>query len=233
METINIGNKSYQVDDQGFIENFDNWDEQFAELMAPRHAIPKKLTQRHWDILYFIRNYYLENGVCPLVYQTCKQNQVRVHELSKLFPSGYLRGACRIAGITYKQGYHSGTGTAGVQRLRKPERPDRVKDQSTPKNGDKPYVVNAQGFLVDADNWDEQFSTQKAAELKMPGALSDDHWRVIYYLRDRYTSKGEVPTVYDTCTTFAMDIEELENLFPDGYHRGAVKIAGLPFHLNG
>jgi tRNA 2-thiouridine synthesizing protein E len=35
------------------------------------------------------------------------------------------------------------------------------------------------------------------------------------------------PSVTETCEVNDLDIEELEQLFPDGYHRGAVKIAGL------
>jgi tRNA 2-thiouridine synthesizing protein E len=33
--------------------------------------------------------------------------------------------------------------------------------------------------------------------------------------------------VIETCEATDLDIAELERLFPDGYHRGAVKIAGL------
>lgn len=228
MKTINIGDKSYRVDEQDFIEDFYDWDEQFAEFMAPRYSVPRELTRRHWDIIYFIRTYYTENGICPLVYHTCRKNQIRVHELSSLFPSGYLRGACRLAGITYKQGFHSGTGTPAASRLKKTANPGRTEEIPRSSGNGKTYVVNAQGFLVDADNWDEQFSVHKAAEMKMPNPLSDEHWRIIYYLRNHYSAKGEVPMVYDTCNAFKMDIGKLEVLFPDGYHRGAVKIAGLP-----
>lgn len=44
---------------------------------------------------------------------------------------------------------------------------------------------------------------------------------------DQFKTIAIVPTVYETCETFGIEIEELEQLFPDGYHRGAVKIAGL------
>jgi tRNA 2-thiouridine synthesizing protein E len=218
MGTIEINNKSYDIDDQGFLEDFFQWDEQFASFMAPRYSLPASLTQRHWDLLYFIRKYYTEKGCCPLVYRTCRQNNIRLNDLRQLFPSGYLRGACRLAGITYKQAVHSGTGRSMP----------RSSAEASPARPPKTYVVDAQGFLVDPDNWDEQFSIHKALELKMPGTLTNDHWRVIYFLRDHYIGRNKVPLVYDTCDAFNMDIEDMENLFPDGYHRGAVKISGLP-----
>ena len=34
-------------------------------------------------------------------------------------------------------------------------------------------------------------------------------------------------TAYETCADNEVEIEDLERLFPDGYHRGAVKISGL------
>ncbi len=44
----------------------------------------------------------------------------------------------------------------------------------------------------------------------------------------QFKNAGEtVPTVYETCEENRIEIEDLEALFPDGYHRGAVKISGL------
>lgn len=227
MGTVQLNGKSYGIDDQGFLEDFFQWDEPFATFMAPRYSIPSSLTQKHWDLLYFIRNYYLENGSCPLVYKTCRHNNVRVHDLKSLFPSGYLRGACRLAGITYKQAVHSGTGRS-MPSPQAAEPAGEVPAYCASNGVQKTYVVDAQGFLVSPDNWDEAFSVHKAVELKMPEPMTGEHWRVIHYLREQYARKREVPVVYDTCNAFNMEIEDLENLFPDGYHRGAVKIAGLP-----
>ena len=61
----------------------------------------------------------------------------------------------------------------------------------------------------------------------MPTELTDRHWEVIFFLRRSYKKEKQVPTIYETFKAVGISIEELENLFPDGYHRGAVKIAGL------
>ena len=90
------------------------------------------------------------------------------------------------------------------------------------------YEVDARGFLVNSNDWNEYYAVFRAHEMKIPGGkLTDRHWQVIQYLRDYFETKKEVPTVYQTLEANGMELEELEQLFPDGYHRGAVKIAGL------
>ncbi len=91
----------------------------------------------------------------------------------------------------------------------------------------KVYRVDAYGFLVDPSEWDEDFAINKSEELKMPKGLTDEHWRIVRFLRGRFEQTGSVPTVYETCADNEIEIEDLERLFPDGYHRGAVKISGL------
>jgi tRNA 2-thiouridine synthesizing protein E len=87
--------------------------------------------------------------------------------------------------------------------------------------------VNVQGFLIDHNEWDEEYATFKARELQMTGPLGEKHWQIIRYMRSEYEKKDEIPTVYATCEAVGMDIDELAELFPSGYHRGVVKIAGL------
>jgi tRNA 2-thiouridine synthesizing protein E len=63
--------------------------------------------------------------------------------------------------------------------------------------------------------------------MKMPDLLRDKHWQIIHFIRNTYRTSRVVPTVYETCAAHHMEVKDLEKLFPDGYHRGAVKIAGL------
>ena len=93
---------------------------------------------------------------------------------------------------------------------------------------DKTYEVDVRGFLVNPDQWDEYYAVYKAYDMKIHGGkLTDKHWQIIRFLRESYEKNEEIPTIYETCEANQIDIEELEQLFPDGYHRGAVKIAGL------
>ncbi len=226
MSEITIGNKMYRVDQDGFLMDFNQWDGNFAESLAMQLSIPGGLTEKHWKVIHFIRDWYTRKGLCPLVYHTCKMNQLRINQLKELFPTGYLRGACKLAGITYKYAYHGNTGKLSVLA----EKPAAVLNEKRPletRQDEKEYRVDVCGFLIDPDQWDEQFALHKAFELKMPDMLTDAHWKVIHFLRRHYFQTRSVPTVYDTCSFFGMEIDELGKLFPDGYHRGAVKVAGL------
>jgi len=216
MPTFKSKNKTFEVDSGGFLVDFNRWDEDFAEGMASQLNIPHGLTREHRDVIHFIRDTFKKTGKCPLVYETCRMNGLRRKELKKLFPTGYLRGACKLAGITYKEGY------LGQTHL-----PSTAEDLNV-ISVEKAYKVDVRGFLLDPDDWDEYYAVYRAYDMKIPGGkLTEKHWQVIKFLRQYFKKNIAVPTVYETCEANQIDLEELEKLFPDGYHRGAVKIAGL------
>jgi tRNA 2-thiouridine synthesizing protein E len=215
MNALTFGNKSYQVDTEEFLSDFKEWDENFARGMAPKVGIISGLSEDHWKIIYFIRDTFKQTGKCPLVYETCRMNRLHLQELKKLFPAGYLRGPCKLAGITYREGY--------LDQSWVEEFAERV---TSGVREEKTYLVNIRGFLVNPAEWDKKFAVFKAHEMKMP-KLTDKHWQIINFLRKGFEKNNIVPTIYETCEACGIDLEELEKLFPDGYHRGAVKIAGL------
>lgn len=205
--------KKYPIDAQGFLLDPSKWDEDFAIATAPSVKIPGGLTENHWKVIHFIRNSFATMNTCPLVYVACRENNLGLGDLQQLFPTGYLRGACKLAGITYREAY--------VQNLWLKENYERfVADYNS-----KTYRIDARGFLLNPRDWDEMFAVNRAQEMKVP--LTKRHWEIITYLRKKFARDKTVPTVYETCRDNDIDIEELERLFPDGYHRGAVKIAGL------
>jgi TusE/DsrC/DsvC family sulfur relay protein len=216
MGTFTYQGKSYEVDEKGFLVNPEEWDENFAEGLAPQLNIKQGLTKEHWDVIHSIVKTYRETGICPTVYETCRANGLRIQDLRRLFPTGYLRGACKLAGMS------SAVGRIGPA----------LHPASVPGNMDfmnvygKTYKVDVRGFLVDPEEWDEQYAVYRAVDMKI-GRLTDRHWQIIRFLRKAYEEKRRVPTVYETCEANGIDLEELERLFPDGYHRGAVKIAGV------
>jgi tRNA 2-thiouridine synthesizing protein E len=214
METFTFGDKTYTVDTEEFLLDYNQWDENFARGMAPKVGIIGGLSEDHWKIIHFIRDTFKETGRCPLVYETCRKNRLHLQELKRLFPAGYLRGACKLTGISYKEGYLDQSGLE--------EFAERV---ASPAQG-KTYEIDGRGFLVNPFDWDEGFASLKAYEMKMP-KLSEKHWQIINFLRESFKKNNVVPTVYETCEVNGIELDELEKLFPDGYHRGAVKVSGL------
>jgi len=47
--------KPYDVDEMGFLNDAGQWDDQFAEGMAPKLDIPGGLTEDHWAVIRYIR----------------------------------------------------------------------------------------------------------------------------------------------------------------------------------
>jgi len=214
MSRFTYRDKGYEVDAGDFLVDPNQWDENFAEGMAQKNNIPDGLTADHWAVISFIRNTFKEFGRCPMVYETYKNCGMTLHSLKTLFPTGYLRGACKVAGVTYKDGY-----------LEPVYFPHTAEDLEL-NYANKAYRIDVRGFLQDPGEWDHYYAACRAFEMKIP-KLTDKHWQIIRFLREQYEKTKEVPTVYETCDNNNVSIEELEQLFPDGYHRGAVKIAGL------
>ncbi|MCX7737368.1 MAG: TusE/DsrC/DsvC family sulfur relay protein [Candidatus Kapabacteria bacterium] len=209
--SFNYNDKIYTVDEHGFLINPSDWDMDFAIGMAKEMDIT--LTDSHWKVINFIRQEFEKTGECPVIFTTCKQNNLRLRDLQMLFPLGYQRCACKIAGLSYKSGY--------LQYYYWDNQEKKVPVNIVEKN----YLVDRLGYLINPDDWDPEWTLGKAYEMKIK--LEKDHWQVINYLRNEWSSKHKIPTIYELCEHFNFTLEDLEILFPDGFHRGAVKLAGL------
>lgn len=222
MDILEYKGKSYQIDEHDFLIDYDQWDENFVRGLAPKLNISGELTEKHWDVIRFIREAFQKTGECPLVYEACKSNGLSARDMRGLFPTGYMRGACKLSGISYKDRFINYYGEPSLRLQRSPEEKERLA-----KLKEKVYRVDVFGFLVDPSEWDEDFAASKARETKTSGGLTKKHFTVINYLRQNFEDKKIVPTVMECCLANGLELEELEQLFPDGYQRGAVKIAGL------
>ncbi len=210
--------KGYNVDEQGFLLDFNQWDEGFAALVASDLGMSEELSETHWAVIGFIRDSFTREGRCPLVYEACRAVGLSWSALKGLFPTGYHRGACLVAGIAGKDRLVNYYGERA---------PVRRAAEAKAASREKTYRVDIDGFLMSASEWDEEYAIRRAAEIGVPGGLSDKHWQIIRSLRESYRTTGVVPTVYECCESNGLELEELEKLFPEGYHRGAIKVSGL------
>ena len=62
------------------------------------------MSDKHWGVVKFIRNYWKDQGLAPPVRLICKETGVSVRDIYKLFTSGPARGACRVAGLPKPDG---------------------------------------------------------------------------------------------------------------------------------
>ena len=102
MAISSFKDKTYDIDEQGFLIDYNQWDEDFAVLMAPKLNIHHGLSEKHWNVIRSVRESFYQCGIFPRVYETAKANGLTYRELRHLFPTGYLRGVCLISGMTYK-----------------------------------------------------------------------------------------------------------------------------------
>lgn len=103
MNTITYAGKPVEVDPEGFLVETGQWDEQIAAEIAAEEGIAE-LTDRHWLVINFMRDSYLENGAAPSIRTLGKASGVPIKELYQRFPKGPAKLAARIAGIPKPRG---------------------------------------------------------------------------------------------------------------------------------
>jgi TusE/DsrC/DsvC family sulfur relay protein len=87
--------------------------------------------------------------------------------------------------------------------------------------------VDAEGFLTDPEQWNEQLAEQIARENGIP-ELTERHWLVVKFMRDRFLATGTAPSIRSLGKESGVPIKELYQLFPKGPAKLAAKIGGIP-----
>ncbi len=92
-----------KVDSDGFMENPDEWNQDIAFVLASDEGI-SELTDNHWKVINYLRDYYKQNGIAPMIRKLCKETGFQLKDIYDLFPSGPALGACKVAGLTKPTG---------------------------------------------------------------------------------------------------------------------------------
>jgi tRNA 2-thiouridine synthesizing protein E len=87
--------------------------------------------------------------------------------------------------------------------------------------------LDAEGFLTDPQQWNEQIAEEIARENGI-AELTDRHWLVVKFMRDRYLATGTAPSIRSLGKESGVPIKELYQLFPKGPAKLAAKIGGIP-----
>jgi TusE/DsrC/DsvC family sulfur relay protein len=103
MPTATYDDTAVPVDDEGFFTDPDRWTETMAGQIAREQGVGE-LTDRHWQVITFVRAQYAEKGTGPTVRVLGKASGVSVKELYQLFPKGPAKTAAKIAGIPKPRG---------------------------------------------------------------------------------------------------------------------------------
>ncbi len=103
MPTATLAGKEIDVDAEGFLQQPDQWDRSVAEELAEQLGLGD-LTVRHWQVIEFMRNQYLETGTAPSMRAMGKKSGVPIKELYQLFPKGPAKLAAKLGGIPKPHG---------------------------------------------------------------------------------------------------------------------------------
>jgi TusE/DsrC/DsvC family sulfur relay protein len=99
------------VDTEGYLVEPSDWNEELAEQFAQKENI--QLTADHWEAIRFMREYYDEHQVAPDARFVMKHlaeqlGNVSRNKLFELFPYGYVKQACKIAGMKRPRAWSTG-----------------------------------------------------------------------------------------------------------------------------
>ncbi|VFP78654.1 Sulfurtransferase TusE [Candidatus Erwinia haradaeae] len=91
-------------DIEGYLLSVTDWTEDVAKKIAKEDGV--NLSPSHWEIIYLVRNFYLEFNISPTVHMLVRMIQNRHGKgkgnsryLFRLFPKGPAKQATKIAGL--------------------------------------------------------------------------------------------------------------------------------------
>ena len=103
MPNVTYAGQAVSVGDGGFFTDPGQWTEEMAPEIAMAEGIDQ-LTDRHWQVITFMRHEYGEKGTGPTVRVLGKTSGVSIKELYQLFPKGPAKIAAKVAGIPKPRG---------------------------------------------------------------------------------------------------------------------------------
>jgi len=105
---------SPQRDEEGYLVDPGDWSRELAVALAREETL--SLTEEHWVIITFVRDYYAEHGIIPDIRHVAKHFATHIGRDKKagkarlfaLFPYGYVQQTCKIAGMPRPRAWSTG-----------------------------------------------------------------------------------------------------------------------------
>ncbi|MDA8053691.1 MAG: TusE/DsrC/DsvC family sulfur relay protein [Deltaproteobacteria bacterium] len=106
MPSFDFNGKTIETDDEGYLQNLDNWNKEIAEYLAKSEGIT--LTEKHWKLIEWLRDYFAKFQVAPAIKSLIKEvgkleNIEDKKEANKflyeLFPEGPAKQLAKISGL--------------------------------------------------------------------------------------------------------------------------------------
>ena len=88
-------------------------------------------------------------------------------------------------------------------------------------------MLDHDGFLADMSSWNRTLAWELADRNDL-GPLTEDHWRIIEFVREYFWAHGNGPPVVRIGKALGLSPSRICELFPCGIAKGAYRLAGLP-----
>lgn len=110
---LEVEGTTLPVDFEGYLVDPAQWNEPVAEALARQEHIV--LTEEHWAVIRFVREYYEQHHIAPDARHVMKHlaeykgaDKAGRNDLFVLFPYGYVKQACKIAGMRKPRAWSTG-----------------------------------------------------------------------------------------------------------------------------
>lgn len=101
---IEHNNTKIALDAQGYLLDHKQWSESLATAMSSLESF--ELTEQHWEVINFVRKFYLTYNTSPAIRALTKAMKAEFGEekatsryLYRLFPDGPAKQATKYAGL--------------------------------------------------------------------------------------------------------------------------------------
>ncbi|MBC8520335.1 MAG: TusE/DsrC/DsvC family sulfur relay protein [Gammaproteobacteria bacterium] len=102
--SIDVNGQAVEVDEEGYLSDINDWTRDVAAVLAADEDV--ELTDAHWEVIDFLREYYDEYQIAPAVRVLTKALGKKLGKekgnskyLYELFPFGPAKQACKIGGL--------------------------------------------------------------------------------------------------------------------------------------
>ena len=102
MTLATIAGHEVHVDDEGFMTEYNEWNEDLAETLASNIGIA--LTDDHWLAIRFLRDDYKVEGVTPTLRRVTNTGGIPTKQLFQLFPKKPAKKMAYVAGVPKPKG---------------------------------------------------------------------------------------------------------------------------------
>ncbi|MEE6076692.1 TusE/DsrC/DsvC family sulfur relay protein [Avibacterium paragallinarum] len=101
---LNINDTTIETDNEGYLLDLTQWTPEVALVIAEKEGL--SLTEAHWEVIYFVRDFYQEYNTSPAIRMLVKAMAQKLGEdkgnsryLQRLFPEGPAKQATKLAGL--------------------------------------------------------------------------------------------------------------------------------------